>query len=232
MTITFITGANKSLGYETARRLIEHGHTVLIGARDPERGSKAAAELGGRFVQIDVTDDASVEAAAADVAAHEGHVDVLINNAGIPGPYRDDVADYTAQDAADVLGVNVIGIVRVTHAFLPLLRASQAPSIVNVTSGLGSFGATQDPDRVEHSVVTPLYSASKSAVTMLTTIYARGLDGVRVNAADPGYTATDFNGNTGTQTVTEGTDAIVELATAGADGPTGTYRDRHGVAPF
>ncbi|WP_375483752.1 SDR family NAD(P)-dependent oxidoreductase [uncultured Jatrophihabitans sp.] len=232
MTVTFITGANKSLGHETARRLIEHGHTVLIGARDPERGTKAADELGGRFVQIDVTDDASVASAAADVAAHEGHVDVLINNAGVAGTYRDDVETYTAQDAAEVLDVNVVGVVRVTQAFLPLLHASDAPQIVNVTSGLGSFAATQDPDRVEHTVLTPIYSASKAALTMLSTIWARGFHGIRVNVVDPGYTATDFNGNTGTQTVTEGTDAIVEMATTGPDGPTGAYRDRHGVAPF
>jgi NAD(P)-dependent dehydrogenase (short-subunit alcohol dehydrogenase family) len=231
MTITLITGANKSLGYETARRLIDLGHTVLIGARDPERGRAAADALGARFVQLDVTDDASVTAAAADVAEHEGHLDVLVNNAGISGPYLD-VDDITADDASTVFDTNVIGIVRVTHAFLPLLRKSGLPTIVNVTSGLGSFAATHDPDRVENTVVAPLYSSSKSAVTMLTMMYAKGLPGVRVNAADPGYTATDFNGNRGTQTVTEGTDAIVELATLGADGATGEYRDRNGIAVF
>ena len=232
MTITFITGANKSLGYETARRLIEHGHTVLIGARDSERGPTPAAARGPRCVQTAAPAAGAGGAAAPPVAAHEGRVDVLVNNAGIAGPYRDDVETYTAQDAAEVLDVNVVGVVRVTHAFLPLLHASDSPAIVNVTSGLGSFAATQDPERVEHSVLTPLYSASKAALTMLSTIYARGFHGIRVNVVDPGYTATDFNGNTGTQTVTEGTDAIVEMATTGPDGPTGAYRDRHGVAPF
>jgi len=231
MTTTFITGANKSLGHETARRLIDAGHTVLIGARDPERGRSAAEELGGRFVQIDVTDDASVAAAVADVAAHEGSIDVLVNNAGIPGPFKP-ADELTVEDATAVFGVNVLGIVRVTHAFLPLLRQSANPVVVNVTSGLGSFAATHDPDRVESTIASPFYPSSKSAVTMMTTQYAKGLPDIKFNAADPGYTSTDFNHHSGTQTVTEGTDAIVELATIGVDGPTGTYRDRNGVAAF
>jgi NAD(P)-dependent dehydrogenase (short-subunit alcohol dehydrogenase family) len=211
--------------------LIEAGHTVLIGARDPERGQAAADALGGRFVQIDVTDDASVAAAAADIGAREGSVDVLINNAGIFGTHHP-AGQITAADASAVLEVNVVGIVRVTHAFLPLLRKSASPVIVNVSSGMGSFAATHDPGRVESRNLAPLYTASKAAVTMLTTQYAKSWPDVKVNAADPGYTATDFNGHSGPQTVTEGTDAIVELATIGADGPTGTFRDRHGEMPW
>ena len=138
MTTTLITGANKSLGFETARRLVETGHTVLIGARDQERGRAAAESLGARFVQVDVTDDASVEAAAADVAAHEGAIDVLVNNAGVLGPVGP-IGEYTAADMSAVLDVNVVGIVRVTHAFLPLLRKSSNPVIVNVSSGMGSL---------------------------------------------------------------------------------------------
>lgn len=231
MTITFITGANKSLGYETAHRLIGLGHTVLIGARDPERGRAAAEALGARFVQIDVTEDASVAAAVADVAAHEGHLDVLINNAGIPGT-RAPAAEITAEDATAVYATNVIGIVRVTHAFLPLLKNSTAPVIVNVSSGLGSFGVTHDPERIESKFPLPLYTSSKAAVTMLTTQYAKALPEIRINAADPGYTATDFNHHRGPQTVEEGTDAIVALATIGPDGPTGTFHDRNGVVPW
>ncbi|MET8080299.1 SDR family NAD(P)-dependent oxidoreductase [Streptomyces sp. NPDC005303] len=228
MTTTFITGANRSLGYETARRLIEAGHTVLVGARDSARGQAAADALGARFVQIDVTDDASVAAAAADIGAHEGAVDVLINNAGVLGPHGP-ADQLTAADASAVFEVNVVGIVRVTHAFLPLLRRSANPVIVNVSSGMGSFAATHDPGRAEGRAVAPLYTASKAAVTMLTTQYAKSWPDVKVNAADPGYTATDFNGHSGPQTVSEGTDAIVELATIGADGPTGVFRDRHGA---
>jgi NAD(P)-dependent dehydrogenase (short-subunit alcohol dehydrogenase family) len=231
MTTTFITGANRSLGYETARRLIDAGHTVLVGARDPERGQAAADALGARFVQIDVTDDASVAAAAADVGAREGAIDVLINNAGILGTHSpaDEIA---AADASAVFEVNVVGIVRVTHAFLPLLRKSACPVIVNVSSGMGSFAATHDAERVESKLVAPLYTSSKAAVTMLSTQYAKAWPDVRVNAVDPGYTATDFNGHSGPQTVTEGTDAIVALATIGADGPTGTFRDRHGAVAW
>ncbi|PWI14545.1 short-chain dehydrogenase [Streptomyces sp. Act143] len=231
MTTTFITGANRSLGHETARRLIEAGHTVLLGARDPERGRAAADALGARFVRIDVTDDASVAAAAADVAAHEGGIDVLINNAGVLGSHNP-ADQLTAADAAAVFDVNVVGIVRVTHAFLPLLRKSEHPVVVNVSSGMGSFALTHDPERVEGRYLAPLYTASKAAVTMLTTQYAKALPDVKVNAADPGYTATDFNGHSGPQTVTEGTDAIVALATIGPDGPTGTFRDRHGEMPW
>jgi NAD(P)-dependent dehydrogenase (short-subunit alcohol dehydrogenase family) len=227
MTITFITGANKGLGRETARRLIEHGHTVLVGARNREQGEEAAAALGARYVPIDVTDDESVTAAAANVAEHEGRIDVLINNAGISGPLGDP-SDLTAADALAVLDVNVIGVVRTTTAFLPLLRRSADPVIVNVSSGMGHLTFTHDPDRPESHVVAPLYTASKAALTMLTTQYAKGLKGIRVNAADPGYTATDFNGHSGFQTVTEGTDAIVELATEGPSAGTGRFISRHG----
>ncbi|MBS2547953.1 SDR family NAD(P)-dependent oxidoreductase [Catenulispora sp. NL8] len=230
MTTTFITGANKSLGFETARRLIEAGHTVLLGARHRERGRAAAESLGARFVQIDVTDDASVQAAAADVAAHEGTIDVLVNNAGILGK-AGPVEEYTAADVHAVLAVNVVGIVRVTHAFLPLLRTSPNPVIVNVSSGMGSFGMTQDPARIESQYALPLYSASKAAVTMLTTQYAKELKGVKVNAADPGQTATDFTGGLG-HSVADGTEAIVALATIGPDGPTGQFIDRSGNLPW
>lgn len=124
-----------------------------------------------------------------------------------------DPGDLTAADARAVLDVNVIGVIRTTTAFLPLLRRSDDPVIVNVSSGMGSLALTHDPARAESRVVVPLYTASKAALTMLTTQYAKGLEGIRVNAADPGYTATDLNGHSGHQTVTEGTDAIVALAT-------------------
>ncbi|MEV6715376.1 SDR family NAD(P)-dependent oxidoreductase [Lentzea sp. NPDC051208] len=228
MTITFITGANKGLGLETARRLIELGHTVLIGARDRARGEEAAAALGARHVPIDVTEDASVAAAAADVGRHEGRIDVLINNAGVHGAAGGDLGDLTGADALAVFQVNVIGVVRTTSAFLPLLRRSDDPVIINVGSGMGSLALTHDPDRPESRVIAPLYTASKAALTMLTTQYAKGLKDVRVNAADPGYTATDLNGHSGFQTVTEGTDAIVALATEGPGAGTGRFVFREG----
>ena len=146
MTITFITGANKGLGHETARRLVEHGHTVLVGARDAAAGTRAADELGARFVRIDVTDDESVRAAAADVAQHEGSVDVLINNAGVHGPHGDP-SGLTGAEVLDVLDVNLAGAVRTTTAFLPLLQRSADPVIINVSSAMGSLAATHDPAR-------------------------------------------------------------------------------------
>lgn len=227
MTITFITGANKGLGRESARRLAGLGHTVLIGARDPELGKRAAEELGARYVRIDVTDEASVAAAAADIAAHEGRIDVLINNAGIHGPVGDPAA-LSGTDALGVFDVNIAGVVRTTTAFLPLLRRSPEPVVINVSSGMGSLAYTHDPDRPESAVVAPLYTASKAALTMLTTQYAKALPDIRVNAADPGYTATDLNGHSGPQTVTEGTDSIVALATESSAAGSGRFVGRDG----
>ena len=226
-TITFITGANKGLGFETARRLAELGHTVLLGARDPQRGQAAADRLGVRFVPIDVTDDDSVKRAVADVEAHEGRLDTLINNAGIIG-HRASAGELTGDDALLVFDTNVVSIVRVTNAFLPLLERSDAPAVINVSSGMGSFALTHDPERVESTIAALLYPASKSAVTMLTMQYAKALPAVRFNAADPGYTATDLNRHSGTQTVTEGTDAIVTLATEDPSAGTGRFIDRFG----
>jgi NAD(P)-dependent dehydrogenase (short-subunit alcohol dehydrogenase family) len=129
-------------------------------------------------------------------------------------------------------GINVFGPIRVIHAFLPLLRASEHPRIVNVSSGVGSLHRILEAGRVENAVTLPVYPASKAALTMLTVQYARALKGILVNAADPGFTATDFNNNRGTQTVSEGTDAIVHLTTLPPGGPTGTFPDRYGAVPW
>ena len=231
MTNTLITGANKGLGYETARRLIALGHTVYVGARDRARGEAAAQRLGARFLQLDVTDDASVTAAAAWLKQEAGGLDVLINNAGIAGAHTAP-PDVRAEAVRDVYETNVFGIVRVTHAMLPLLRASRSPVIVNVTSGLGSFGLVHDPSRIESKVVALGYCSSKSAVTMLTVQYAKALPEMRINAVDPGYTATDLNHHSGPQTVEQGTDAMVRLATIAKDGPTGTFQDAAGIVPW
>lgn len=138
MTITLVTGANKGLGRETARRLLSVGHTVLVGARDVERGRRAAEELGAVFLPIDPMSDVSVAAAAEWVWGEYGRLDVLINNAGTAEP-RVGAVDLTADEAMRGFGVNVFGPIRVMHAFLPLLRASDHPRIVNVSSGVGSF---------------------------------------------------------------------------------------------
>jgi NAD(P)-dependent dehydrogenase (short-subunit alcohol dehydrogenase family) len=231
VTITLITGANKGIGFEAARRLIEEGHSVYVGARDEKRGRAAAESIGGRFLQLDVTSDESVNAAAADILRRDGRLDVLINNAGISGG-RPNAADVTAEDFERVFATNVFGLVRVTHAMLPLLLKSEEPVIVNVASGLGSVGVVTDRARLEFNAPTLSYSSSKSAVTMLTVQYAKAFPEIRINVVDPGFTATDFNGNRGHQTVTEGTDAIVKLATIASDGPTGTFQDRNGTVPW
>jgi NAD(P)-dependent dehydrogenase (short-subunit alcohol dehydrogenase family) len=226
-TVTLVTGANKGLGRETARRLVEVGHTVVVTARDPSLGTRAAADLGADFVPLDVTDDASVAAAAGTVRNRYGRLDVLVNNAGVVGP-RQPLPDVTADDVLGVLDANVLGVVRVTRAFLPLLRAAANPRIVNVSSGTGRL-TWQIERGWPQDVAPPIYSMSKAALTMLTLQYAQSLPGILVNAAWPGYTATDLNDHQGTQTVTEGTDPIVALATLPPDGPTGTMRGREGA---
>ncbi len=225
-TITLITGANKGLGRETGRRLLEAGHTVLLGARSAERGRQAADELGARFIPLDVTDDASVTAAAEEVRARYGRLDVLVNNAGIVGP-RHPLAETTASDVLTTLDTNVVGVVRLTHAFLPLLRAAENRRIVNVSSGTGRL-TWQHERGWPHDQAPAIYSTSKAALTMLTLQYAHALPDILINAAWPGYTATDLNDHQGTQSVTEGTEAIVRLATLPPDGPTGTFQGHDG----
>jgi NAD(P)-dependent dehydrogenase (short-subunit alcohol dehydrogenase family) len=225
-----ITGANKSLGYETARALIAAGHEVWVGARDPGRGEAAAEALGGRFVQIDVTDDDSVAAAVETVRA-AGGLDVLVNNAGIVGPKKS-LAETSADDVRETYETNVFGVVRVTQAFVPLLEASDAPVIVNVSSGMGSLDRTTDPERVESTIVNLTYSGSKAALNMITSQYAKAYPGMRINAVDPGYTATDFNGHSGPQTVEEGAEIIIRAAQFGPDAPTGAYLDREGTVAW
>ncbi|KAA0941138.1 SDR family NAD(P)-dependent oxidoreductase [Streptomyces apricus] len=228
MTITLITGANKGIGFETAAQLLESGHVVYIGARDAERGEKAAAALGARFVQLDVTDDASVSNALATIDAAEGRLDVLVNNAGV---LADGVADGpTALRAFDT---NAVGIVRVTEAALPLLRRSSNPTVVNVSSSAGSFWAVTNPDRPESGLPLALYSASKAAATMLTVQYAKSQPGIKFNAVEPGTTATDMTAAFGIgRTPSESARVVVRFATLGTDGPTGTFQDENGDVPW
>jgi NAD(P)-dependent dehydrogenase (short-subunit alcohol dehydrogenase family) len=231
MTTTLITGANKGLGKETARQLIAAGHTVYAGARDEARGREAASELGARFVQLDVTDDASVAAAFAAIEA-DGGLDVLINNAGIEPRLEGNAipvpADETAGSLRATFETNVFGLVRVTSAFLPLLAKSAAPVIVNVSSGLASLAGLSNPGSYTHFYPGLSYPASKTTVNAITIQYAKAFPGIRVNAVDPGYTKTDLNGNAGTQTVEEGASIIAAMAQIGPDGPTGTFASAHG----
>ncbi|WP_410657972.1 SDR family NAD(P)-dependent oxidoreductase [Amycolatopsis sp. lyj-112] len=224
MTVTLITGANKGIGFETAKQLLELGHVVYIGARDVERGEKAAATLGARFVRLDVTDDVSVSSALETIGAAEGSLDVLVHNAGILG---DGVTD--GPTALRVFDTNAVGIVRVTEAALPLLRKSSNPTVVTISSSAGSFWAANNPDRPEFHLRAALYSASKSAATMLTVQYAKSEPGIKFNALEPGFTATDMTAAfAGGRSPGESAKTVVRLATLDADGPTGTFQDEAG----
>jgi NAD(P)-dependent dehydrogenase (short-subunit alcohol dehydrogenase family) len=235
MTATLVTGANKGLGFETARRLIADGHTVYLGSRDAERGRRAAEQLGARAVQLDVTDDASVAAAVTAIEA-DGGVDVLINNAGIEERSDNNVvigpADATADLMRRTFETNVFGTVRVLHAFLPLLRRSAAPVVVNVSSGLASLTGVSNPGAPAYGYPGVAYPASKAAVNMITVQYAKAFPGMRINAVEPGFTKTDLNGNTGVQTVEQGAEIIVRMAQVGLEGPTGGFFDAEGTLPW
>jgi NAD(P)-dependent dehydrogenase (short-subunit alcohol dehydrogenase family) len=225
MTATLITGANKGLGFETARRLIAAGHTVYVGSRDAERGHQAAEQLGARAVQLDVTNDTSVEAAVTAIEA-DGGLDVLVNNAGIAAEWGDTnvvigAADVTAEVMRQTFETNVFGTVRILHAFLPLLRRSTAPVIVNVSSGLASLARVTTPGTPAYAYPGVAYPASKTAVNMITVQYAKAFPNMRINAVEPGFTKTDLNGNTGLQTVEQGAEIIVRMAQVGPDGPRG-----------
>ncbi len=224
MTTTLITGANRGLGLEVARQLTGAGHQVWIAARDSARGQQAADALGARFVQLDVTDDASVAAAAETVEA----LDVLVNNAGISGG-RIGPSEATAEDMRRVYETNLFGPVRVLHAFIPLLEKSPAPVVVNVSSGVGSLALAADPDGPLSQANYPMYASSKAALNMLTIRYAAAFPGMRINSVDPGFTATDFNEHRGTQTVEQGAEAIVRYALIDGDGPSGGFFDRNGI---
>jgi NAD(P)-dependent dehydrogenase (short-subunit alcohol dehydrogenase family) len=221
MTVTLITGANKGLGYETARRLIAEGHTVYIGARSVEHGEAAASGLGGQFVRLDVTDDAAVAAALATIDEREGRLDVLVNNAGIST-----TADVSGPAALKVFDTNAIGVIRVTQAALPLLQKSENPVVVNVSSALGSFWAVTNPDRRQFHFPSIMYGASKAAVSMLTVQYAKTYPDIKFNAVEPGFTATDLTPFSGAgQPVEKGAEVMVRMATIGRDGPTGTFQE-------
>ncbi|TCC61273.1 SDR family NAD(P)-dependent oxidoreductase [Kribbella pittospori] len=237
-TTVLITGANKGLGFEAARRLGVLGWKVFLGSRDAGRGQEAVEKLAAEgvdvvLVQLDVTSDASVAGALELVRTHTDRLDVLINNAGAPG-HGVNPAEATVAELHPVFDTNVYGTVRVTHAFLPLLQAAENPRVVNVSSGGSAFHVVTDPEQPFSKMHELAYSTSKAALNMLTVRYAQALPAIKFNLATPGETvnkkfaATDMNNHKGQLTVTEGTDSIVRMATVGPDGPTGTFEDRLG----
>ncbi len=229
--IALVTGANKGIGFETASQLAAAGMTVLVGARDEGRGRAAEQALrdGGadaHFVQLDVTDAKSVQRAAERIEAEYGRLDVLVNNAGTASvarlrglPSQTSLADMRA-----VYEINVFGIVTVTNAMLPLLRRAEAARIVNVSSEVGSITSQTDPaSPLSQMPASAQYPSSKAAVNMLTAMYAKELKDtpIKVNAANPGYTDTDFNDHRGFRSAAEGAEPSVYLATLPVGGPSG-----------
>ncbi|WP_458071193.1 SDR family oxidoreductase [Rhodanobacter sp. BL-MT-08] len=237
--IALITGANKGIGLEVARQLGKAGHHILLGARDEARGREAEKILRDegiavRFVAIDLADGASLAAAAADIEAKEGRIDILINNAGIaiqgdglPGTTDLDVVRRTFE-------TNFFGTIAVTQALLPLVKKSRAGRIVNVSSSLGSIALNADPNWDYAAVKLIGYNGSNAALNMFTVLLAAELkdSGIKVNAVNPGYTATDLNGNSGHQSIEEGAAETVRMAQIPDDGPTGAFTSTQGVEPW
>jgi NAD(P)-dependent dehydrogenase (short-subunit alcohol dehydrogenase family) len=232
-----ITGANKGIGFETARLMGEAGYRVWLGARDQERGGVAAKNLTDRgldvrFVDIAVDDEARVLAAAERVTAEDGKLDVLINNAGIPGTYADPLTEGV-DDIRRVYEVNVFGPTRVIKAFLPLLKAAGKADVVNLSSGLGSFAWMTDPTNGFYGVNLLGYNSSKSALNAITVSLAKAVEqfGIRVNVANPGYVKTDFTNNNGYRTAEEAAEIIVKIA-KNEDSVTGKFLGDSGLLPW
>ena len=236
--VAVVTGANKGIGLEIARQLGREGITVFLGVRDVERGRAAAEKLraeglDARPLPLDVTDDASVSAAAALLEQSEGRLDILVNNAGIA--IDDGPPSRVSLDAVRrTYETNVFGVIRTTQALLPLLRRSDAGRIVNLSSGLGSLTRNSDPTWDYASVKFLAYNSSKTALNMITVQFAYELrtTPIKVNAADPGYVATDMNRNQGVRSVEQGAATPVRLALLPADGPTGGYFNDDGPLPW
>lgn len=236
--IALVTGANQGIGLQIATDLAASGLTVLLASRNLDRGKAAAQTIAGdvHAIQLDVTDEASIRAAAVQVEQQFGRLDILVNNAAISrgnGPESETMQDYIQRSRATLISVdevrtiwetNVFGVLAVTQAFVPLLRKSDAASIVNVSSGLGSltFHSTPNPYR---ATFNPGYAASKTALNAITLAFAIDLeaDGIKVNAVTPGYTSTALNNYEGTETVQQGAAEAVRVALQGRDGPSGKF---------
>lgn len=246
--VALVTGANQGIGLQIARDIVTHGFTVLVGSRNFERGEAAAREVGpdAHALQLDVTDQASITAAAARIRQEFGRLDVLVQNAAIsntnklPGQSVEAYAKTTRPSIVSldemraVWDTNVFGVLAVYQAMLPLLRESPSARIVNVSSGVGSLTANSDPAYPWRSIFGPVYPASKTALNALTLAMAIELEpeGIKVNAVSPGFTKTNLNDYAGTETVEEGAREAVRVALLGADGPPGTFSRTGGVIPW
>ena len=245
MKTVLITGANKSIGFETARQLLKQDYFVYLGSRDITKGQEAAEKLKAEGltnvepIEIDVTKPESIKAARRQLGAKINSLDVLINNAGISGGIPQQALATSADVVREVFETNLFGVIEVTLAFMDLLRASAAPRIVNVSSGLGSLTLHSDPSWKYYQVKSAAYGPSKSALNAYTIVLAYELrdTAFKVNAVDPGYTATDFNHHSGPGTIEDAAARVVKYATIGQDGPTGGFfsddnNPETGVSPW
>jgi len=237
--VALVTGANQGIGLQIAKDLVAHDFTVLVGSRILRRGEAAAKEVGSdtRALQLDVTDQASITAAAERIRKEFGRLDVLINNAAISNTGKQpdmSVQDYakltrpsnvSLNEVRAIWDTNVFGVLAVTQAMLPLLREAPAARIVNVSSGVGSLTRNSDPAFPYRSIFGPVYPASKTALNAITLAMMIELEstGIKVNLVTPGFTKTNLNGYAGTQSVEEGSREVVRVALLGPDGPTGTF---------
>ena len=238
-SVALVTGANQGIGFQIAKDLVAHGFTVLVGSRNFERGESAAKEIGpeAHAIQLDVTDQASITAAAKRIRSEFGRLDVLVQNAAISNTNRrpgQSIAEYvnltrpsnvSLDEVRAVWETNVFGVLSVYQAMLPLLREAPAARIVNVSSGVGSLTKSSDPSSPWRAIFGPVYPASKTALNAMTVAMAIELEstGIKVNAVSPGFTKTNLNGYEGTETLEEGAAEAVRVALLGPDGPTGTF---------
>lgn len=229
MRIALVTGAGRGIGREIARQLAGRGMTVFAGVRD-----ESHAPEGTRPLRLDVTDEAAALNAAKTVGEEFGKLDVLVNNAALCGDYGVAPVDVTAAHMRTTYEVGVFGVVTVTHAMIPLLRASGEARIVNMTTRLGSLALTSARDGINPDWAMLAYNSAKSALNAITVLYANELEGsgILVNGVDPGHCATDLTGHTGTRTAAQGAAVAVRMATLGADGPTGTFSSEDGPLPW
>ena len=231
MKKALITGANRSIGFEAARQLLQKGYYVYLGSRNAENGQEAIKKLKAEglneveAIQIDVSNPESVKAASAEIGKKTKMLDVLINNAGISGGMQQTATSTDIAVFKEVFDTNFFGIVQTTQSFLGLLQNSPQPRIVNVTSGLASLSLHNEPAWKYFTVKAAVYNASKAALNMYTISLAYELrnTSLKVNAVDPGFTATDFNHYSGTGNVEDAAARLVKYAMIGADGPTGKF---------